>query len=371
MHLKPILTFAIAILVILFIYDPSQAQPQRDDYNLFETEFHWLEIEDIGEALDDIRNNEFQGPFEIGYEFPYFGEIYEEFWISSNGFIGFGPSLNYQSFQNQELPDESFPNNIIALYWKDLNPEAFWAEGMIFSGMRDRKRIIQFQGVGEQNPNGNDPENTITMQVILERDGNIILQYLEIGEEFDLATGTIGLEDADGQEGTTFLYNNEGVEIANETAYLISDHGPGDFLVWDAGVSPSGQAQVEALEALGHSVVYRDRDDELPDVEVLQQYEGVFINLGNHGVNGRDYHVLTDAEGQIIAAYLESGNAVYLEGSDTFHRDDPTDAHPYFHIEGLADGGSLESRWSDLKTHLVRGLSLKNIKPQTTILSIT
>jgi|GEM_PF-3100326 len=342
MRLKVFIPFVIAMLVAILISTQGIAQPQRDDYLFYETDYRWLEIEDIGDELNDFRDNEVQGPFEIGYEFPYFGEIYEQFWVSSNGFIGFGPPLNYMSMDNHNLPDESLPNNIISLFWKDLNPEAFWADGIVYIGVREDQRIIEFQGIGEHNPDGAAPENTITMQIVLGVDGDITLQYKEIGEDFDLEIGTIGLEGPEGQHGTTILFNNDGVEVGNETAFLLSDHGPGDFLVWDAGVTPSGQIQVDALEALGHTVVYRDREDALPNADVLAQYEGVFINLGNHGANGRDYHVLSEAEGRILAEYLEAGNAVYLEGSDTWRRDDPTDAHRFFHIEGLADGGPLE-----------------------------
>lgn len=336
-------------LFILFtILTTTSLFGQVNNYNVFEEDYHWLEILDIGQPVNNFHDNEVAGPFAIGYEFPFFDEIYEEFWISSNGFIGFGPAQNYASFNNTELPDRDTPNNIIALFWGDLNPEAFWAEGMIYTGIRDNKRIIQFEGIAERNDEGHDPENTITMQVILDHDGSIFLQYKEIGENFNIENGTIGVEDLSGNRGFTALFNgnDEGIEIANESSFMISDHGPGNFLVWDAATETgSGQAQVEALRELGHTVAYLQlrlgEGHQLP--EELIDFEAVFVNLGNYGVDGRHYHVLTEAEGVILANYLEEGGSIYLEGSDTWFRDDATEVHRFFNIQGNDDGRSLEA----------------------------
>jgi len=331
------------LLFTVTLTKPLLSQPERDDYDLFETEYDWLEIQDIGEPMVEIRDNDFRGPFRIGYPFPFCGEVYETFWISSNGFIGFGPPVEYGSFENQELPNEGIPNNIIALYWKNLDPDAFWADGMIYHGVRNDLRIIQYQGIGEHNQDGIEPDNTITMQVVLEPDGDIIFQYKEIGEDFDLNVGTIGIEGRNGLQGTTIRHNGEGVGLVNEIAYLLTEHGPGSFLIWDAGdITESGDAQEEALRALGHTVAHLRLEQGQELQPALNEFEAVFVNLGNFGNDGRNYHVLTGEEGAILAGYLEAGGAVYLEGSDTWFRDPATDAHPYFHIQGIHDGEGLD-----------------------------
>ncbi len=338
------LRFGLASLVFFLFILTGSVYAQQVQYDLFETEYEWLEILDIGDPLVNLHNNDFLGPFPIGYPFPFYNEIYEEIWISSNGFIGFGPVEGYASFENQEFPNRITPNNIIAGFWKDLDPEAFWADGMVYVGMRDGKRIIQYEGVAEHNQDGQAPQNTITMQIVLERNGDIILQYKEIGDEFDLEEGTIGVENQEGTQGFVVRHNGEGAEIQNETAYLVSFHGPGNFLVWDGGANtPSGFAQAEALRSLGHTVTHLQlrfgEEHRLP--ENLNQYEAVFINLGNFGINGRDYHTLTEEEGRTLANYLEAGGSVYLEGSDTWNRDEATEAHPFFFIEGVDDGSGL------------------------------
>ncbi|MCF7809630.1 hypothetical protein K9N50_01440, partial [bacterium] len=354
-----------SLLILLINIAPAEAQ-SFDDYGLYEVDFNWIEIEDIGIPLEDIGDNDFQGPFPIGFPFQYFGRTYEQFWISANGFIGFGPTTYYRSTDNHVLPHERTPNNIIALYWKDLDPAAFWADGVIYWGMRGGRLVVQFEMVGERNFEGTTPENTVTMQVVLEPDGDIIFQYERFGEEFNLERGTIGVEKYDGSAGLTVWHNGEGDgidELTNETAFMISRSGPGTFLIWDAGtITTSGAAQARALRWLGNTVVQLNSEQNLPDD--LEGYNGVFVNLGNHGNHGDNYHQLSAGEGEILAAYLEQGGALYMEGSDTWYRDEVTNVHPYFSIQGVADGRALEPPVIGIEGALGEGLAFYNYQAQ-------
>lgn len=334
--------------------------PDRDDgnpYEFYQIDYRWLEIEDIGESLVDLEDNSFLGPISLGFEFPFYGQLYENIWVCSNGMIGFGPSNEYERSDNNEFPDHNDPNNIIAVFWKNLTPRNDWAEGEVFIGVREGRFVVQFQDYPEVNEDGHAPQNTITMQIVLEPDGDITLQYKEIGDDFDLSIGSVGLENRDGSEGLTLRFNGEGVEIAPETAFLLSDHGSGRFLVWDGGLNtPSGAIQTEALRIDGQTVRYLQRrlNQELPGN--LQEYEAVFINLGNYGRDGRNYYELTEAEGAILAAYARSGGNIYLEGSDFWTTDQITDAHPLFRIEGEMDGRSAEGPVTGVEGSLADGL---------------
>ena len=48
--------------------------------------------------------------------------------------------------------------------------------------------------------------------------------------------------------------------------------------------------------------------------------------------------MLTSGEGSTLAAYLDSGRCLYMEGGDTWAFDTATAVHPYFQINGTADG---------------------------------
>ncbi|MBM3327935.1 MAG: hypothetical protein FJY67_00490 [Calditrichaeota bacterium] len=345
-----------------------QAQPRRDDaggYALYEAEYLWREIEDLGEPLVNLRDNDFQGPFDIGFRFPFFGRLYDQFWISSNGFIGFGPADGYQNAVHAELPDDQPPDNLIALYWKDLNPQMFWGRAAIYRANWNGNLIVEYQRLAELVEEGRSPDNTITMQVILEPDGDIILQYQTVGEAFDLSTGSIGIEGSGGEQGLTLLHDGEGIEVASQTAFLVSTHGPGRFLIWDAGaVTTSGDEQGAALRELGHRVAHLKLrlNQALPND--LRSYEAVFVNLGNHGLDGQAYHALTAEEGRILDDYLRIGGSLYLEGGDTWARDEVTAVHPRFFIEGLRDGGPASPPVTGQRGTLAEGLIFDGYQAQ-------
>jgi hypothetical protein len=195
------------------------------------------------------------------------------------------------------------------------------------------------------------------MQAVLEPDGDIVLQYQNVGDAFDLSVGTVGTENIDGSIGITLRHNGEGVAIEAGRAYLLSEHGPGNFLVWDGGsTTPSGDAQALALRQEDHTVTLLKLrlNQQLP--ADLRQFEAVFVNLGNFGQNGRGYHALTQAEGRILADYLNAGGRLYLEGSDFWVSDAATAVHPYFIAEGAGDGHAAAAPIIGLEGSFAEGL---------------
>jgi hypothetical protein len=68
--------------------------------------------------------------------------------------------------------------------------------------------------------------------------------------------------------------------------------------------------------------------------ESCSWYRTIFVCLGIFPNN----HQLTSAEGQALAQFLDNGGRLYMEGGDTWFYDPATAVHPYFNIDGLADG---------------------------------
>jgi len=68
----------------------------------------------------------------------------------------------------------------------------------------------------------------------------------------------------------------------------------------------------------------------------LNLYASAFVCLGIYSNN----HVLTSTEGTTLAAYLNNGGRLYMEGGDTWYYDAQTAVHPMFNIDGTADGTS-------------------------------
>ncbi|MCF8366590.1 MAG: PKD domain-containing protein, partial [Bacteroidales bacterium] len=63
-------------------------------------------------------------------------------------------------------------------------------------------------------------------------------------------------------------------------------------------------------------------------------YSTIFLCLGIYNNN----HVLTAAEGNLLAAFLLEGGNLYMEGGDTWAYDSQTAVHGMFGINGVSDG---------------------------------
>jgi hypothetical protein len=63
---------------------------------------------------------------------------------------------------------------------------------------------------------GADADGWFTAQAILYSNGNIKLQYKEVGASFDLTSCTVGIENAAGDAGVNYLYNGTGGPIFSD-----------------------------------------------------------------------------------------------------------------------------------------------------------
>jgi len=88
-------------------------------YTIYPVTYNPLGTNGTSVTLYDDSN---VGPFNIGFNFKFFGITYSQFRICTNGFITFGdPSGRYSP---GSFPDASSPNGVIATYWTDLYPSS-------------------------------------------------------------------------------------------------------------------------------------------------------------------------------------------------------------------------------------------------------
>lgn len=71
----------------------------------------------------------------------------------------------------------------------------------------------------------------------------------------------------------------------------------------------------------------------------LSDYKCTFVCLGIYS----DNYALSDQDGSKLAAFLNDGGRIYMEGGDTWAYDSPTPVHPMFHINGISDGSDFLS----------------------------
>ncbi|MBU1318473.1 MAG: S8 family serine peptidase [candidate division Zixibacteria bacterium] len=167
--------------------------------------FDWIDISVSGTSVTGLTDDSYAGPFSIGFAFDYYGETYTEFYISSNGFIGFGPPDNYESLNNEPMPHWDVPNNIIALLWDDLNLQDADNPGAeILYQSTGSQLIVQYVNVPEYGAETGDAFNG---EVILKSDGSVRLQYLDFGTGFDKDNCTVGMERVDGLDGLEIVFS--------------------------------------------------------------------------------------------------------------------------------------------------------------------
>lgn len=164
------------------------------------------------------------GPLNIGFNFTFYGNIYNRFYVTSNGLIMFGSGSN--DYTEDPIPFASSPNNFIAAFWDDI---VINSSGKILyttiGASPNRKCIIQWTNMGFY------ASNVLmgTFSVILyEGSNNIQIQYRSIIDNTSArshgSSASIGIENSTGTSGIQYAYHNS-TAILSEQAILFHPSG--------------------------------------------------------------------------------------------------------------------------------------------------
>jgi hypothetical protein len=162
----------------------------------------WVDISGNGTPVN-LTDDSYSGPIAIGFSFPFYENSYSELYIGSNGIITFGAGS--PAVGDIGLPNPAAPNNIVAIWWDDLNPGA---GGNIYyrydaSGNRF---IVSFVGVPNFRSSGGT--GALSFQAILYPSGKISFNYNTMNPGLDNLTGaSIGIENSTGTDGLEVVYN--------------------------------------------------------------------------------------------------------------------------------------------------------------------
>ncbi len=233
-----------------------------------------------------------------------------------------------------------------------------WTSNVIITGHAPVLELGEFT-ISDPTGNNNgklDPgeDATITVQVLNSgsADAYTVMGDLTTGDSFlEVTTSdpqTYGDITAAGQGTATFEVHADEATPAGHMAQMDFDMS-GEHNINAAGMftvvigqipvviidldpnNSSGPAMQQAMEDLGVSVEYGTT---IPDD--MNLYSSAFVCLGIYSSN----HVLSTAEGQKLADFLDNGGRLYMEGGDTWYYDDQTAVHSMFNITSSADGSS-------------------------------
>jgi len=160
-----------------------------------------------------LTDDDLSAALPIGFNFNFFGTSYNQFYISSNGFISFSVEPN-GCCTGQALPDANAPNNLIAFAWEDIDPG---------NGGQPTQNLVQYETLGTApnrilvveffNVDHYATGDQITVQTILYESSNII-EVHTTDMPSDGGNHTQGIENAAG----TVAFTVPGRNSANWSA---------------------------------------------------------------------------------------------------------------------------------------------------------
>jgi len=179
----------------------------------------------------------------IGFTFRFFGVPYTGFHISSNGFIGFSPSMPDGCCIGQSLPSASQPNEIIAFAWNDLNPSVNSSVISYFTtGTSPQRKLV----VRYNTNHWNGTAYPMRGQIILYEGSNAIEMHAEVISAVPDNVTTQGIENKSGVLAFYPPGRNASVFSAATDAWRFSpfvkfgyDWSPGGFMPSDTVTVPT------------------------------------------------------------------------------------------------------------------------------------
>ncbi|GJQ63062.1 MAG: hypothetical protein SCALA702_21150 [Melioribacteraceae bacterium] len=179
-------------------------------------EYVWEDISSTGTAVTDwAPTGTFDpldegkaGPYDLGFDFKFYGEVQTSVYFSSNGFITFN-DFNENTYSNDDIPNSDVPNNMIAGFWDDMDGD----EGTVYYKAEANRFIVQFTNWKKYFGTG-----AITFQYVLNKNGKIQVYYNSV--DLDVTSATIGIENNGGDDGLQVSYNSS--YVTAEKALQIS-----------------------------------------------------------------------------------------------------------------------------------------------------
>lgn len=150
----------------------------------------------------------------IGFPFEFYGTTYTDVFVVDNLYLTFTDPFGSAYSFSEESPNNSDPNNIIAAYWGDWNPEEGGTYTYETLGTAPNRRfVISFEGHARaftSDPFAVPPipPDTINVQIKLFENSNAIEVHLGDTPDQCCYTDSVGIENASGTTGLSYYYSD-------------------------------------------------------------------------------------------------------------------------------------------------------------------
>lgn len=190
------------------------------NYEIQSASFNW--IDPTGMTALSLTDNGVSPAQALPFSFNFYGENHSSVYVSANGMLGFVADA-LGAHDNVDLPNSALPNNMIAPWWDDLNPEGGGGVHVGVTGDSPNRRfVVSWVGVPHRNPG---KKAAFTFQVVLEEaDQRIVFQYLNVDAGHSVGAGksaTIGVENPTGTVAARYSYNGETLLQDNQAIAFV------------------------------------------------------------------------------------------------------------------------------------------------------
>ena len=167
-----------------------------------------------------------QGPFQIGFNFCYFGQTYNQFWVGSNGWVSFSAGQP-TTFTSAAIPNAGFniPKNCIMGPWQDWHPGVGGQIRYQVQGVAPcRKLVVSWINM----PMFGCTQTLGTFHIVIYESSNYIENHIQSKPFCAWANGTAvqGIHNLPGTVGITVVGRNSTQWTANNDAFRWVPSGP-------------------------------------------------------------------------------------------------------------------------------------------------
>lgn len=163
--------------------------------------YNFTDISGTGTDITGILGGDGSTDVPLPFTFEFYGQPNSTLWINANGFVSFEEPSGL-TFINDQIPDPTGTNAVIAGIWDDIEPQNF--DGSVhFQAFADRF-IIQWTNASRFL---GDDEEEVTFQIVLLDNGNIDIFYEDVESAPFLTQATVGIENFDGSDGAQVVFN--------------------------------------------------------------------------------------------------------------------------------------------------------------------
>lgn len=161
--------------------------------------YQWFDITSIGTMVNGLGDDNFVGPIQIGFQFPYYWYTESKVWVGSNGYLEFDPGNLAANFP--PIPTASGVNNYVGGMIADLTFLGAGNNAQAYYYANQDTFALEFLNVPYWDPNSPGYSGSNSFEIILNKaDSSITVNFMSCTGA-SVSNFTSGIENSIGTMG--------------------------------------------------------------------------------------------------------------------------------------------------------------------------